>query len=247
MYIELFLIDNFVMNMLIIKLSGAISGITYSKLYAISVCIFQSVYAVFAVNNSLLCILPFKIILCFIFTLPFFVKGKTHILAQPVLIFISTLVLGGAGYAFLAANCAEGSIWSKLIIPAIFGIVIIRGIRLIKKESAKAKFNTNIVIEHNGQRTQMEAILDSGSTLCEFVTGKPVVIVYAPELKKYAKIPVCYADTASTSRSVLAFEADSVLIGDKAVDVLIAPVCKNPSMKAVVPYFAVMDNSVRRY
>ena len=92
MYIELFLLDNFVFDMLIIRIASAMSRKPVSHIAAIVVCATLSVYSAFAVNIPLLNALPFKILLLFAAYLPFYVKAKKLTFAPLISLFASTTV-----------------------------------------------------------------------------------------------------------------------------------------------------------
>lgn len=77
---------------------------------------------------------------------------------------------------------------------------------------------------------------DSGNTLCEPLSGLPVILVYAPELMQFAHIPIICSDVGSSGRMIYAFKAEQVTIGDYSSDVLIAPTDANPGMKALIPF-----------
>ena len=245
MYIEVFLLDNFLMDMLILKLASAMSGLKYSVKCACFVCIFQSVYSAFAVRYEFLCGLVFKLLLCIISALPFYRENPKSLLIPIVCVFISTLLAGGLALAFSLTNgtrIVSGS-WLRLFLYPAFVLTFFPAlVRKLKMRKAKGEFKTVLYLRHGEKRFSFDAIIDSGSSLRETISGMPVILLYAPELKKYAHTPVSFTDTAGIEHLALAFTADTALVENKSIEVMIAPLDTNPKMPAIIPYFAVYGN-----
>lgn len=243
MYIEVFLADNFAMDMIIVKAASAMCGLTYSVKTAIIVCILLSVYSAFAMKYHWLCGFVFKLILCFVAAVPFFVKQKRLSFLPILCVLISTVLAGGFVTAFSVAagsKVISGS-YMRLIIYPLFVLVCTPSVaRRIKRSFCIRSFETCVRVCHDGKEYCFDAIIDSGNTLAEPVSGIPIILVYAPYLAEYAHLPFLYGDTGGTSNVIYAFSPETVYIGENAVEAMIAPTDKNPGMKALVPYSAAM-------
>lgn len=233
MYIEVFLLDNFIFNMLIMKISAALSSLKYSRAAAVIICILQAVFSAFAINITILRSIYVKAILCFVFAVPFFISSR-KITPQPIIfVLIATLLTGGLVYAF----AAEGNnSWLRLILyPSLVLFLLPSVIRHLGRKKLKAENAAQLTILCNDRKYEFQAIYDSGNTLCEPLSGLPVIVLYAPQLMQYANIPILCSDTQSQNRFIYAFMPEELRVGNTAREMLIAPTDKNPNMKALIP------------
>lgn len=242
MYIELFILDNMVFNMLILRIASALSGKRFSRIAAFSVCALQTVYSVFAVNCDIMRFLPFKILLCFLFALPFFVTDGKVSLAPVLYVLLSTVICGGTVYVLNGGSIYSGN-WLRLILyPALILFSLPAVLRRLKKKRHIESNTTQVKFTFSGTEYTAEGIYDSGNLLCEPVSGLPVIVLYAPELCKHAKIPLICSDVSSSGNLIHALLPEKLLIDGEPFDMLIAPTDKNPHMKALVP---VMHEEIR--
>ncbi|MBQ9950308.1 MAG: sigma-E processing peptidase SpoIIGA [Clostridia bacterium] len=235
MYIELFILDNMVFNMLILRIASALSGRRFSRIGAFFVCAFQTVYSAFAVNRYIMRFLPFKLLLCFLFALPFFVADRKVTLAPVMYVLLSTVICGGTVYMLNGGSVYSGN-WLRLILyPALMLFSLPALLRRLKKKRHIERNTTEIKFVFSGTEYIKEGIYDSGNLLTEPVSGLPVIVLYAPELKKHAKLPLICSDMSSSGNLIHALRPEKLLIDGIPFDMLIAPTDKNPHMKALVP------------
>ena len=120
MYIELFLLDNFIFDMLIIYIASALCRAPFSFFAAAIICIVLSIYAAFAQNNAVLRSLPFKLILCAAASVPFYVKSKKTSLRIYLYVMGSAMLCGGVVFALSYGTMRFTSSVMRMIIYPSF-------------------------------------------------------------------------------------------------------------------------------
>ena len=136
MYIEVFLLDNFIFDMLIIATASALSRAPFSHIAATVVCIVLSVTAAFAQRLPFLRSLPVKLIMCGIAAVPFYVKYKKITIKPCIYIFAATFIIGGMVYALTNGTFSFASGYVRLFIyPAFVALFIPKIIRKIQLNS----------------------------------------------------------------------------------------------------------------
>lgn len=236
MYIELFLADNFIFDMLILRCASAVTHLRFSIGCACIVCTLLSVYSAFAVNIRIMQCFPAKGVLLLIFSLPFYVNTKKFSAVSPVGIVFSTLLLGGAVYVFSNGILRNASAFVRLFLYPAFAMTFLPSVlRHIRLKNTANDCKAILKVYHNDTYIERCGIFDSGCLLCEPLSGIPVILVYAPELAVYAHLPLSYSDTANT-HSIKVFIPERVEINGYSVTAYIAPLTERAEMPAVIPY-----------
>ena len=263
MYVELFLIDNIIMNMIILKIAAAFGGkkLKYLKGFAFSA--FASIYSAVALAYcKLLLTLPFKILLCFVMGCAICsVKIKNigsfakDLMLSSLFVLISTFMVGGLTYAL--AICAGGSMQGGAIIAsipvrtALISVFIAMSLpQMIRKiRSKKSAKYALIKLEYNGYSCEKEGIIDSGNLLCEPLSGKPVVIVTDDFFKDKGNIVLPYSAIGENGYLMgVKIDNAAIKINDKIgfvpIDVIVAyddnP--KKQGIDAIIPETAIPEN-----
>ena len=237
MYIEVFLLDNFIFDMLIITTASALSRAPFSHIAATVVCIVLSVTAAFAQRLPFLRSLPVKLIMCGIAAVPFYVKYKKITIKPCIYIFAATFIIGGTVYALTNGTFSFASGYVRLFIyPAFVALFIPKIIRKIQKKRSRDDIKAIVTVYADGEKYTFKGIYDSGSELECMLTGCPVIMVYAPQLKDKCDIPVAYSDTKNASILAKGFMPDRVFVDDTLIRAVIVPTDNNPKMPAIVPW-----------
>ena len=203
MYIELFLIDNLLMNLLILRLAAALLSVKLSFKKALAASLLGACYAAAGAGAFPFLLSPvMKIITCLLmtFALPF--RGiKGYFLSSGALL-LSALTIGGA--AVLAAIAAGGEILSSgtvragislraALAGAAAAVFLPQFIRRMLSRRVKNELFVKLHIEAFKIKIECAALIDTGCIVSEPVSGLPVVILnkkkYA-ELAKQAMLPV---------------------------------------------------------
>jgi len=111
-----------------------------------------------------------------------------------------------------------------LVISTAAAYFLIRTMRYFLDVKFNAEKVYNVTFEYEGRSVSLSAFADSGNTLTDFFTGKPVIIcdrsVFGenPPRKGIRLLPY---NTVSSSDLLPVFKPDSVKIGEKNVDIMI--------------------------
>lgn len=211
-YIEVFLIDNFLMNMIILLLSGALCAIRMRVLRMSIASFIGALYALAMLVvedlNGLILKLALSILMTGIAFLPkhFFSMGFKNCLRSFgkyfLSFYVSTLLTGGAAWAILLASGEDYSNGLVMTIPLRVALIaavvasflprIARSWIISKKGGAKIKLRVEL-----DQIRELNALIDSGNSLVEPISGLPVVIAYSKAIgsvKNQNGRPVPYSD-----------------------------------------------------
>ena len=237
MYIELFLLDNFLFDMLILRISSVICKMDYSHAAAALLCLFMSAYSAFAVHFDLLRSLPFKLLLCIIAAIPFYIKSKQLNLLPVLSVFISTLLAGGLVYCLnpVGTHTSPGYI-RLLLYPASLLFLMSSCFRHLQRRVSRKEISASVCVFHDKKIYCFSGIYDSGCELCEPLSGVPVIILYAPALTIYGQLPISYRTAGGNEMTVYAFLPDKLYINDRPAHAYIAPLTADPDMPALIPW-----------
>lgn len=245
MYIELFLLDNVLMDMLICRLAAAICGRKLRLLRAAAFSIFGAVYAALAYIhvslNSLLC----KILMCIImaFALPCgdvreYIAGLMGMLAAAFII---------GGLAFFAVYATGGAVDGSFIGGITLRILLFTASaaaampsiarRLRQRRVAREQICT-LTIVHKSKRYILSAMVDTGNSLIEPVSGLPVAVAHIPGERGDIPIP---AATVQGGGVLMAFRPDRAEFMGMETDMLIALAETSICPEALIPPAALPD------
>ena len=228
MYIELYALDNMLMDALILRLAASLvarkAGIKRLLLFSFIGSVMATISIVWPIALSL----PAKLIQGCV--LAFFLRweGIRRYIESVFAVLISACIASGTALALSQLANAGGEHGGALLLPRL--IRAFRQKRAFSCGAAKLSFSAF------GKNYELCAIRDSGCTLAEPVSGLPVIIAYLPELNENAHIPVPMHSVAG-SAMVYAFVPDKVSIDGVDTDALIAVISNRiHGADALIPY-----------
>lgn len=234
MYIELFLLDNLLMNLIILRLASAMlsarAGFIRSGLFALT----GAVAAALGAGGVKLLLSPAaKLGLTALMSLALPAKGVKRRALAFLAAFVSAAAVGGAvmlAALLIGGELRFGAVYSGLSLRAAliggafaaFLPNIIR--RLLSRRVAQDQTVRLRVLLKTGEVIECAALIDSGNLLVEPVSALPVIVLSA---KKYAnaanaaEIPIP-ARTAGGACTLKALKPRSVDVNGASVNALIA-------------------------
>ena len=243
MYIELFLLDNLLMNLLSVWLAAALLSVRPPLYRQAAAVIPAAVYSAAAaylwpvLGRPWLRILP---LLAMALALPF-TSLKGYLTGCAAMLF-ATLAAGGAALctAFLTGGNAGGGFITagiplRAALLGALGVSLLpRAARRLMKRRIRSGTLARLTVEHRGIKRGFTALVDTGDLLTEPVTGLPAAVVFCPALKAYAKLPL-RVNTAAGEHVLYAFRPEKVFVDGTPVDCVIALAARPMSADAVIP------------
>lgn len=205
MYIELFLLDNALMDWLILRLAAALRGRGLVGWHAAAGCILGALYALWAVYwppaGGLLGKAAFGCALA----LALSPRGWKDYALAVLCLFAAAFAVGGLAFALALATggrIEKGVVWTGLplrtaLCTAFLASFLPRMARGILRRRQQGR--VHLLIEHQGARYGLEALIDSGSSLYDPLSGLPVIVAYLPALAKEARLPIPMATVGAES------------------------------------------------
>lgn len=199
-YIEQVLIDNFIINLFIILSLKAILRAKIKKINIVLASLLGSVIALilplFHFNLIINSLIKILLSLVMVIILKRFTKFKEYLLYYLTFLLL-TFVFGGAclfilmsfDKSFKINNYSTYSLPLGVIVVIIFFIFIIIK-NIFKNFYSRKKINNfvyKVVVENNNEKDEILGFLDSGNTLVDKLTGKPITIVNFYSLKNVLK------------------------------------------------------------
>ncbi|MBR5947663.1 MAG: sigma-E processing peptidase SpoIIGA [Clostridia bacterium] len=256
MYIELFLLDNLLMNLIILRLASAMlsvrAGIIRTTLFAL----FGAVIAALGAGGAELLLSPAaKLILTALMSLALPVRGAKRRALAFLATFVSAAAVGGAVMLtalILGGELRFGAVYSGLslrtaLIGGAFAAFLPNMIRRVLSRKVKNEHTVRLrVILKTGENIECAALIDSGNLLFEPVSALPVIVLCAKRYLNAAKgadIPIP-ARTAAGSCTLYALKPRRVFVNGAAVDALIA---FSEASTALVPLMLVQGGAEESY
>ncbi|MEG1559313.1 MAG: sigma-E processing peptidase SpoIIGA [Clostridia bacterium] len=255
MYIEIFLLDNAIMNMLILRSACAILRVRGNMLLQGALAVLLGIYAAFSYlfpNPLSNWYLKLPLLLVMSLGIPF--KSFFRYFKGVLAVLLSTVVLGGLSYAlvfFLGGASENGALFVGIpfrvvIYTAFLGMFLPRIIRGLLKSRAIGEEKAELIIEADNKKYNFSAIIDSGSSLAEPISGFPAVIVENSELKAFATIPIPIS-TVSESSVLYGFFPQKTTVNGVTIKLFIAiSERKIDGGEAIIPLFALPNEILRR-
>lgn len=199
-YIEQVLIDNFIINLFIILSLRAILRAKFKKINIVLASLLGSFVALilplFRFNLIINSLIKILLSLVMVIILKRFTKLKEYLLYYLTFLLL-TFVFGGAclfilmsfDKSFKINNYSTYSLPLGVIVVIIFFIFIIIK-NIFKNFYSRKKINNfvyKVVVENNDEKDEILGFLDSGNTLVDKLTGKPITIVNFYSLKNVLK------------------------------------------------------------
>jgi len=204
--IELFLLDNTLMNGLILALSAAVSGFRLRRTAAICCALTGAVYALLAMSCLPLLLHPvFKLTAGLLMALPFRFHGKYGYLKSLGALFFSAFVIGGTLFGItllfggkLQQGTLIGSVPTRIALIAMVLCALLPGfVRMLHQTRFLKDQFVRLRLTQSGRQKEMQALIDTGNHLREPLSGLPVIIVQKADITQCGK-PVPYSTIAGT-------------------------------------------------
>lgn len=242
MYIELFILDNLIMDALLLRLASALCAAPIRFLRLLFFSFVGTGLAFASLVWDPLVSLPGKILTAMLMALALPVSGFGSYLRSVGAVLDSALLTGGVALILASADgggmtgAAVFGSWklrTALILAAVAALspALVRRFRM-KRQTHAAK----VFLVALGQEYRIRGLWDTGSRLYEPVSGLPVIVAHMPALVNEAKIPVP-ASTVTGDAMLYALKPDVLIVDGRASDALVAPLqTKLHGAEAIIPY-----------
>ena len=198
MYVELYILDNWLMNVLILRLAACLMGLRSVFWRDLLFALLGALYALCSLFYPWLLHPVMKVVLCFIMAFSAKWQGVRAYLLHVGAVALSTFIAGGTAYALAlltGGDLSGGYIVASLPLRAIIYTAVLIAflpnlLRRIRRERITSELQLPIVIEQDGNTFSLTGIVDTGSSLSEPVSALPGLLVCCNDLKKYANTPV---------------------------------------------------------
>lgn len=243
MYIELFLLDNTLMNLLILRAACALSAHRAKFRLLLGVSFLGAVYGALCQYFPFLGCLPMKILAAAAMACAL-LPGRGGLSALPGAlgtVLGACFLVGGLCWCLLLAIEGNGALTLRVtLLSAALAAYLPRPIRALLRRRRTG--TTTLVVEHGGQRYSIPCMTDTGNLLYEPLSGLPVAVAYLPALAGSANIPVPVS-TVNGTRMLYAFRPEKALLaGQTPLDILIA-LSPEPLAAALLPPAALPNTS----
>ena len=242
-YLDVYFSFNFLMDFFVLFLTGiiiknnkkiyrtivsAIIGATYATIVIITegMEIFQKNIGIFQKGigedlTKLLKIVLTYVVIVYVMELIAYGKYNTVTMTRNIIIiYIITFILSGAVNAYYWENRVDGINVTKTILLVffieIFLVVLVK--RSQKDVSITSLYQVTLLVD--GNRINVIGLADTGNSLTEPITGKPVSVIQAEELKKIPdKILLVPYNSVGKERGLMrAFVADNMIVNGRTVE-----------------------------
>ncbi len=227
MYIELFLLDNALMDWLILRLAAALRGRRLVGWQGAVGCMLGAIYALWAVYWQPAGGILGKAAFGCALALALSPKGCKDYALAVLSLFGSAFAVGGLAFALALATggrLEKGIIWTGLPLRTALFIALLasflpRGIRHLLRRRQQGR--ACLVIEHRGARYCLEAMVDSGCGLYDPLSGLPVIVAHLPALEGEAGLPIP-AETVTGESLLYALRPRRILWEGVQISALVA-------------------------
>lgn len=186
--IELFLLDNWLMNCAALCCSAALSGLCFRKALAPFLCLVGAAYALLALSVwQWLLSLPVRVAFGFVLALGLRCNSFKSYARAVISVLLSAFLLGGLlllltrsaqGAYGMAGGVLIGSIGIRAVLCCIaIAAMLPRFLRYLRTAARVESAYLRARITLSGRQFDVVALLDTGNLLIEPVTGLPVVLL----------------------------------------------------------------------
>lgn len=243
MYVEVFLLDNLLLNLLIMRLAAAILSLRPPIIRTAAVCTVSAAAAAlaayrFPVLRNVFLRLP----LLFIMAAGLPVSGARGakrlgvFLLNSGAVLLSSVTVGGCAAAItyiLDGSPTQGTALRTAVLTALAASFLPAAARRLLRRRLKNERTARVLLLHDGSLRSFTALVDTGNTLSEPVSGLPVAVVRCEALKKYAVLPIP-TQTAAGRVVLLGFIPDRLSVNGREVACAVA-VAGDIGAEALIP------------
>lgn len=218
MYIELFLLDNAMMNLLIFYTAAALCTRPPKPLRFLIVSILGAVYAALAVQAEVLMHPVLKVLLGLAMAFCLCKRVRRDYPAAALSFFLSTFLIGGVAWALafaLGGQMQNGMLFASIPLRAalaalLAAVCLPRMIRLWLRRRNKLGSELPLRLTHKGTQSLMTAHIDTGNTLYDPLSGLPVIVVDPKFMPKDVKLWPIPCSTVGGKRVLYACKIDHI-------------------------------------
>ena len=243
MYLELFLLDNLLMNLLIVRLAAALLSARPPLLRQLGAAFLSAASAALAAYLfPWLRRAAFRLPMLAVMALAIPVSSPRGFLTAAAATLFATFAVGGCALALaymtgggaLDGVLAGGIGMRTALVSAAAASFLPRAARRILRRRQKNLGSARLVVVHGGIARRFNALVDTGNSLCEPVTGLPVAVVRCRALERFADIPI-RVSTAAGGATLMAFRPERISVDGREVDCMVALTRAGLSEEALIP------------
>ena len=243
MYIELFLLDDLLLNLLIMRLAAAMLSVRPPMCRMLIFGLASAlVSAAAAYIMPILRSLPFRIPLLALCSAGLPARSVRAFLRNMGAVLLATLTSGGCAAALAlltGGGVREGFLTGGIalrtaVLTALAVSFLPSAARRILRRRLRNENLAEVVILHDGTLRRFTAIVDTGNSLSEPVTALPVAVVRCHALARYAKLPIS-AGTAAGREVLMAFRPERISVNGNEVDCMVAVTGERLGADALIP------------
>ena len=198
MWLELFLLDNAVMNALMLRAAAAMCSCKAPFWRTFLFSFGGAVYAAFAFSHPLMGTLPMKLLTGLLMALALPSKSVRAYLIHALCVFFSAFLTGGLCVCLalaLGGGLQNGVLLASVplraaLAGALLASFLPRGLRALLARNAKSASAVRLRLCHKGREYLLEGIVDTGNFLTEPLSALPVVVFYARGFPGAGGVPV---------------------------------------------------------
>ncbi len=180
-YIELFLLDNAIMGLLILRVAAPFAKSALNRWMTAAACAISAGVAALAMTNSFFLSLPVKAMLLALMTAAFLPKSRKSAFRCALCVLLSTCIMGGLAY-MVVGSFSGGVLYADTSVRALLVALCISTFlpRPIKNLLAKVRLpERDLKVELRTKENSMTLLarMDTGCSLREAITGLGVIVV----------------------------------------------------------------------
>ncbi|OQB24615.1 MAG: Sporulation factor SpoIIGA [Firmicutes bacterium ADurb.Bin182] len=199
MYIELFLLDNTLMNLLIFRLASALCSKPVRLLRAAPISLSGAVYAALSVSCfPLLGSMPLRIVLGLLMAFAIPCSSISDYFKNVLALLTAAFIAGGSTLALsclLGGRAVNGALLAPVPLRAalVGAAVVFLFVTPVRNWIAKRCLHSNTLklrLTHRKVIKEYTAVIDSGNSLTDPLTGLSAVILSDAELRPFVTRPI---------------------------------------------------------
>ncbi|MCR5809564.1 MAG: sigma-E processing peptidase SpoIIGA [Clostridiales bacterium] len=241
MYIELFLLDNLLLNLLIVRLAAALLSVRPPLIRELCAAGLSALAAAYAAYRAPWLNAFLRLPLLAVAALAIPVRNARGFLSALLASVFATMAVGGCAFAAALASggYSDGVITGGVgLRAALFGAAaasfLPRAARRLQRRGQRNGNSCELVIMQGGIPRRFVCLVDTGNTLTEPVSGLPVAVVRCRALERYANIPLTAVTAAGRGR-LMAFIPERAAVNGIEVACAVALTGEKLGAEAVIP------------
>jgi stage II sporulation protein GA (sporulation sigma-E factor processing peptidase) len=218
-WLELFLLDNAVMNALMLHAAAAMcsSKIPFWRMLAFS--FGGALYAAVTFSYPVMGLLPFKLITGLIMTLALPFKTMRAYLTHALCLFFAAFLTGGLCICLALAmggGMENGFLLASVplraaLVGALVASFLPRALRAVLARNLKSAVHVRLKLCHGQKEYLLDGIVDTGNFLTEPLSALPVVVFYAEGFPPCSGLPVPARGATGSETVLYAFAPDALI------------------------------------